>query len=356
MEQSKITFFDLSSIIPLFSAINLCKARFYSNFVFIFKRMKSKVLILFVLAFGSCTHEPLTPPIEPVSSTKEVQPSCPTCATNPICPVIDDITQDATTTFTVCSPTPSGQGSFVLNSTSCLIWTPNNQTQIVNTCIVACTKGVCDTTFIALFIPIPGEDPTGNSCNVDSVYFVNDVLPILTTNCAYAGCHNTASASDGVKLNNYANIINTGKVKPYQASNSDLYESITATKADKIMPRPPAPKLTPDQIAIIGKWINQGAKNNECVSQACNTVNVSYSTFVKPVLQACTSCHRPGNSGGGILLDTYENTKSAALSGKLYGAISWTNGYIKMPNGGSKLNDCYIQKIKSWVDAGALNN
>ena len=220
-------------------------ARFYSSFVFRNKCMKSKFAILTVilLAAGACMHEPLTSSVEPVSSTKEVQPSCPTCATEPICAVVDDITQDATTSYTVCSPNPLGQGSFVLNNTSCLIWTPNNQTQIVNTCIIACTKGVCDTTFIIFYIPIPGEDSSGNSCSIDSVYFVNDVLPILTTNCAYAGCHNTTSAADGVKLNNYANIINTGKVKPYEASESDLYEAITETKADKIMPRPPAPRL-----------------------------------------------------------------------------------------------------------------
>ena len=46
----------------------------------------------------------------------------------------------------------------------------------------------------------------------------------------------------------------------------------------------------------------------------------------------------------------------AAISGKLYGALSWSNGFMAMPQGGSKLPDCNINKIKSWIDAGAANN
>jgi hypothetical protein len=40
----------------------------------------------------------------------------------------------------------------------------------------------------------------------------------------------------------------------------------------------------------------------------------------------------------------------------LYGALSWAAGYKTMPQGGSKLSDCQLAKIKSWVDAGAPQN
>lgn len=88
------------------------------------------------------------------------------------------------------------------------------------------------------------------------------------------------------------------------------------------MPPPPAAKLSVAQIALISKWIGQGAKNNTCNDQpgGCSTDNVSFSTYVKPALASCTTCHKTGNAGGGINLDSYAGFKSAAISGKLYGA------------------------------------
>jgi hypothetical protein len=68
------------------------------------------------------------------------------------------------------------------------------------------------------------------------------------------------------------------------------------------------------------------------------------------------TCHKSGNASGGISLDTYAGTKAAALNGKLYGSISWSPGFKAMPQGGTKLPDCTLKKIKSWVDAGAPEN
>jgi mono/diheme cytochrome c family protein len=124
------------------------------------------------------------------------------------------------------------------------------------------------------------------------------------------------------------------------------------------MPPPPAPKLTNAQIQIIAKWISQGAKNEMCDENpnGCNTDNISYSNYVRPYLASCTTCHKSGNAGGGINLESYAGMKAAAESGRLIGALSWTNGYKNMPQGGSKLPDCAIKKIKSWVDSGSPNN
>ncbi|MBK9733475.1 MAG: hypothetical protein IPO92_00330 [Saprospiraceae bacterium] len=319
--------------------------------------IQATIFLIFLLG---CTHEPSLPPVKPVSSYKTVTPSCATCPTDLLCANVDDIVITTSTTFKACEPQPSGQGSFVMDPSFCYIWTPNGQqTDIVTTCIVACNGSICDSTYITIYPPMPVDTmPTGVPCKEDVIYFEKDVLPILNQSCAYTACHNTASAAEGVILDNYSKVISTGRVKPFNLSKSKIYEVITKNDPDDIMPPPPSPKLTTIQINIIAQWILQGAKNEMCDinSQPCNTVNISYATYIKPALASCTSCHRAGNAGGGINLDSYAGMKAAADNGRLYGSISWTPPYKTMPQGSAKLGDCTIKKIKSWIDAGAPNN
>ncbi len=324
--------------------------------------MKGKLILFGILIFAvGCMHEPKAGDgTITLSAITNITTTCVGCPTQPACPVIDDIIVNSSTTYSTCPPQPVGQGTFVLDASNCFIWTPGaNQTDIINTCIIACTNGICDTTFLVIFPPVPTDTTsTGTPCNPDIVYFERDILPILTTNCAFAGCHNAATASEGVKLDNYQNVVNTGKVKPFKPNDSKLYEVITENDPSDVMPPPPAQKLTQVQINTIAKWINQGAKNEMCDfnSEPCNTTNVSYNNFIKPTLAACTTCHKTGNAGGGINLDSYTGIKSAADGGRLYGALSWAQGYKTMPQGGSKLTVCQLSKIKSWIDAGAPQN
>ena len=190
---------------------------------------KGRLFFLGILLVVGCMHEPkIGDGTNTFSSTTNVITTCVGCPTQPVCPVVDDIIVNTTTTFTTCNPQPSGQGTFVLDSNNCLIWTPGaNQTDIINTCIIACTNGICDTTFLVIFPPVPVDTTsTGTPCDPNIVYFERDILPILTTNCAFAGCHNATSASDGVKLDNYQNVISTGKVKAFKPNDSKLYKVI----------------------------------------------------------------------------------------------------------------------------------
>ena len=313
-----------------------------------------------VLMLLSCSHQPAIPEIKPTTSNVTFTPACQGCPTEPICAVADDIIINETTIYSLCPPQPAGQGTLQINTGNCYVWTPSaSQNEIVTTCIVVCTGKICDTTLVTIFPPLPVDTVfTGIKCNIDSVYFEKEILPLITANCAYSGCHNADTAAEGIKLDNYANIVKYGKIKPFNTSKSELYEVITETDQKDVMPPPPAAKLTGAQIALIAKWIGQGAKNNTCNEQpgGCNTDNVSFSAYVKPALASCTTCHKTGNAGGGINLDAYAGFKSAAESGKLYGALSWSSGFMAMPQGGTKLPDCNLNKIKSWIDAGAINN
>ncbi|ULQ51288.1 c-type cytochrome domain-containing protein [Flavihumibacter fluvii] len=197
--------------------------------------------------------------------------------------------------------------------------------------------------------PPPGS---GSTCSKDSVYYVNDIQPILISSCAMSGCHDAATHAEGINVTTYAGVMKI--VKAGNANDSKLFTEITRTDEDR-MPPPPMAAMAADQVAKIKTWINQGAKNNSC--NGCNVANYTFSAVIKPMMSnKCQGCHNPNSLGGGIDLSTYDGIKSAALSGTLYGSISWANGYSKMPQGGSKLSDCEIQQVKSWIDAGALNN
>ena len=207
-------------------------------------------------------------------------------------------------------------------------------------------------------MPVDTAD-MGIPCDPDLTYFNLEILPILNSNCAFSGCHNASSAQDGVILDNYANVVATGDVEAFDLDGSELYEVLVETDLDKRMPPPPLAALNQDQIQLVAQWILQGAKNLECDPNAggCNTTDVSYAATVVPVLNVSyVGCHSGGSPQGGIDLSTYTGVKAVANNGKLVGSISWDANFSNMPQGGAKLSTCVIDQIKSWVDAGALNN
>lgn len=203
-----------------------------------------------------------------------------------------------------------------------------------------------------------GGSNTGNPCDPDTVYFEMQILPILQSNCAMSGCHDAGSAQDNVILTDYVNVMNTAEVQPFSLSESELYEVLVETDPDKKMPPPPNTALSNDQISLIAQWINQGALNLTCdANSGCDTTNVSFTNDITPILtNKCTGCHSGGSPSGGVSLDNYNGVKVVAQSGQLYGAVNWDASYSNMPQGGNQLPQCEIDKIKSWVDAGALNN
>lgn len=92
-------------------------------------------------------------------------------------------------------------------------------------------------------------------------------------------------------------------------------------------------------------------------NSTCDSVNVSYAQHVKPLLaMECYSCHSSSMASGGIIMGTHATDAALANSGKLYGTISYAQGYTPMPSGKSMLSACNINLIKKWIDKGAPNN
>jgi len=89
----------------------------------------------------------------------------------------------------------------------------------------------------------------------------------------------------------------------------------------------------------------------------CDTTGViSYASAIAPIMvQNCNVCHSGANPQGSIITSDYANLSVIAKSGQLWAAVNHENG-IAMPQGGDKLPQCDLTKIKKWVDSGSPNN
>jgi hypothetical protein len=196
---------------------------------------------------------------------------------------------------------------------------------------------------------------TGIPCDEDTVYFQNDILPILVSNCAIEGCHDAETHEEGIILSTYSNVMSDDLVNPYSPFSSELYEKITETDGDDVMPPPPMPMLTPSQISMIATWIDQGALDNYC--EDCDTTAVTFSGTVNPILAAyCTGCHDASTPSAGLSLTNYADVAFVAENGALLHSLNATGGYTLMPSGSSPLPDCLIDQITSWIDNGYPND
>lgn len=192
------------------------------------------------------------------------------------------------------------------------------------------------------------------NCDSDTVYFVNDIQPLLNATCATTGCHDDQTAEDGVRLTNYQSIIQTGEVRPFRPDDSELYE-VLFEDGDDLMPPPPQSPLSTNQKEMIRKWIMQGAKNNEC-KEDCNTESVTFTSDISPIISNnCTSCHSGNDPNGGIRLTNYSEISALASSGLLMDVLTTSNGAPQMPQSGP-IDNCSMDKITKWIEDGTPNN
>lgn len=211
--------------------------------------------------------------------------------------------------------------------------------------------------------PVPPADPSTDMgeewveettpCDPNTVYFQQQILPILISNCAVPGCHNTANDdNDRIEITSYSTLMGSGIVQ-----DGDLWEAISENDPDDIMPRPPQNPLTPEQIALIAQWIQQGSQNNSCESSVCDTLNVTYLGTIRPMVQQrCQGCHSGATPQGGLDFSAWGNLNMVAMDGRLAGAIQHQATFTAMPPSGPMLSDCRIAQFLEWIDQGAPNN
>ncbi|HAW97774.1 MAG TPA: hypothetical protein DCX67_04495, partial [Opitutae bacterium] len=108
----------------------------------------------------------------------------------------------------------------------------------------------------SLSVPVVGND---------SVSFNRDIRPILSSKCFH--CHGPSEKSRKAKLrldlqeSALADRDGIRAIVPGKLDESELWHRILSDDPEEMMPPPESKKeLSADEIAILGKWIEQGAK------------------------------------------------------------------------------------------------
>ena len=194
-----------------------------------------------------------------------------------------------------------------------------------------------------------------NPCSTDTVYFRNVILPLIQSSCGIPnqnpGCHDASSGGENKPLISYNTIMQSGYVVRGSSSNSKMYKKLLETDPHDRMPPSPRSPLTQDQINLIKKWIDQGAKDNYCNS--CDTTAFKFGADIWPIINiSCTGCHSGASPAKGVLLTNYNQVNDIVKDGRLQNVLYAKNGYKQMPTGG-KLNNCKLTKINKWIANGA---
>jgi hypothetical protein len=97
------------------------------------------------------------------------------------------------------------------------------------------------------------------------VLFNRDIRPILSDTCFHCHGFDSRSRKADLRLDTYEDAVAVRRggpaIKPGDARNSEVWRRITSKDPKLVMPPPDSNKvLKPEQITLMGKWINQGAK------------------------------------------------------------------------------------------------
>jgi hypothetical protein len=198
-----------------------------------------------------------------------------------------------------------------------------------------------------------GGGPADNSYNNPRACFTRDILPVLSSRCASALCHDAISHKAGYNFTSFSNTLKT--VKAGSPAGSKLYQVIKLTSGEEKMPPLGYPQLTKAEIDSIGKWIGYGALNENC-GEVCDTINpVTFSATIWPVIQSsCTGCHSGTTPSGNVLLASYNNVAVVAANGLLMKSLTG-NGVTRMPPTAA-FSACRIKQFQTWVNNGFSNN
>ena len=85
-------------------------------------------------------------------------------------------------------------------------------------------------------------------CEPDEISFSEDIMPIIATNCAIAGCH--VSGQQRPTLENYGQISANAERVEFRTSNGTMPPSTSGLR------------LSQDEINAISCWVDAGAPEN----------------------------------------------------------------------------------------------
>jgi WD40 repeat protein len=147
------------------------------------------------------------------------------------------------------------------------------------------------------------------------VLFDKDIEPILADKCSY--CHSGNVKESKLDLGSYESLMKGGKrgqaVVPGKADNSLLIKLCGKTQKPLMPPRSEEP-LTPDELALIKLWIDQGAKAPTGVRERPKVILAGPPANVTPVLGVAISPDKATvASSRGNQIHLYNATSGAHL-------------------------------------------
>jgi hypothetical protein len=187
-----------------------------------------------------------------------------------------------------------------------------------------------------------------------------EIQPILAQRCQ--GCHQGGAAPADLRINTPAALLQggiSGKVIiPGNAAESLLIKRISEKQGVRMPPT--GEPLSDAQIALIRRWINEGAKVPAAARADLFTAQV------QPILaSACYVCHSGTEPRGQLNL----SVRSAALKGgasgqvihpgdsahsRLIARVTGAGNEPRMPLNGKPLTDEQIATLRTWIDQGAV--
>ena len=229
-------------------------------------------------------------------------------------------------------------------------------------------------------LPAPGE----------AIDFKQHVLPIMEERCF--SCHNapydkngrTIHPKAGLRLDTYewvmkGNLDNT-VVEAGNVVDSYLHEVVTLDEEDDMFMPPKGGPLSAEQIDVIKRWIEEGAKESAVGGEVASTdmsKGISFHDHIFPLIEErCLDCHsepyvkngRTIHPKAGLRLDTYESIIEGNLDGTivekgnadestLYAVITLDSDDPEiMPPKGDPLTEEEINMFKQWIIEGAKEN
>jgi mono/diheme cytochrome c family protein len=134
--------------------------------------------------------------------------------------------------------------------------------------------------------------------------FVRDIQPIFQTHCA--GCHGATKQLGQLRLDNKQSAARV--LAPGQSAQSRLFKRITVDDSQHGAPRMPkgAAPLKPEQIALLKRWIDEGAVWPDSASVAAQPQHWAFVPPVRPAAPAVKNSGRLKNPIDSYVLQKLE--------------------------------------------------
>ena len=203
--------------------------------------------------------------------------------------------------------------------------------------------------------------------NIDGEVTFNEIKAVIIDNKCL-GCHNAERARGGVDLSSYQSTIegktDNGKVVSIGRSEDSLF--FTEVFNAQMPPRKP---LSEDEIGLVKKWIDTGAKEgsgviNDSTDSEINfsKLDVDYINLKKYILEdKCLNCHNTQRAKAEVDLSTYDSMFGfseyfSTITGP--GMPNQSALYTEVFNGNmppkTKLSLEEIDYIRRWIEEGAV--